>query len=132
MSLWSFYLTNQMHNINYMQILKANLQHISVQVYHVLGGKNAVSKHITNYKLLFAIFFSLLQRYHCQLIIKLHLVKIFKNLQLKVQLKMSCVAKYMICKVKLLLLHLVVKTSSQDAPCTGFWCVSLSKVDQVL
>ena len=41
MNVLSFYFTNQIHNINYIEILKAYLRHVSVQVYRLQADQNA-------------------------------------------------------------------------------------------
>jgi hypothetical protein len=37
--MYSLYFNRQMHGINYIQILKACLRHVFVQVYHLQGKK---------------------------------------------------------------------------------------------
>jgi len=42
--MYSVYFINQMYSINYTQILKAYLQHFSIQAYYLQGEQNASFK----------------------------------------------------------------------------------------
>jgi hypothetical protein len=54
--MYSLYFTNKMRKVNYIQILKAHLWQVAVQVYHLQGEQCQFWKPIANDKLLFTIY----------------------------------------------------------------------------